>query len=182
MDIMRMRHSTAHVMAAAVCRLFDEVKLDIGPATDSGFYYDFDLEKRLAPEDFEAIEAEMAKIVSEKHAFECFEASREEATELLNDASQNYKIERLADIPADAEDWEKSEFPDKHRLKMYKLVLDEVARRSSRTPVALCREKRRVWEALAGDLKRMGQSPDNYVCNCGPVSIGCDGRLQKTMA
>ena len=96
-----MRHSTAHVMAAAVCRLFDEVKLDIGPATDSGFYYDFDLEKRLAPEDFEAIEAEMAKIVSEKHAFECFEASREEATELLNDASQNYKIERLADIPAD---------------------------------------------------------------------------------
>lgn len=88
-------------------------------------------------------------------------------------------MQAMAGIPAEAEDWEKSQFPDTHRLKMYRLVLDELAKRSPCTPVALCREKRRVWDALAGDLKRMGQRPDNYVCNCGPISIGSDRRLQK---
>jgi len=91
-------------------------------------------------------------------------------------------MQAMADIPADAEDWEKSEFPEKYRLKMYRFVLDEVARLSRRTPVALCREKRRVWEALADDFKRMGQSPDDYVCNCGPLSAGRDARLQKATA
>lgn len=95
-----MRHSAAHVMAAAVCRLYPEVKLDIGPATDSGFYYDFDLSKRLAPEDFVAIEAEMAKIVQENHPFERFESSRAEAEALLRERRQTYKVERLASIPA----------------------------------------------------------------------------------
>jgi len=87
-------------MAAAVCRLYPDVKLDIGPATDAGFYYDFDLSKRLAPEDFEAIEAEMAKIVKENAPFERFEATREEALALLQQKGQPYKVERLADIPA----------------------------------------------------------------------------------
>ena len=64
-----MRHSAAHVMAAAVCRLFENVQLDIGPATDDGFYYDFDLPHRLAPEDFPRIEEEMRKIIAENHAF-----------------------------------------------------------------------------------------------------------------
>ena len=99
MDIERIRHSTAHVMAAAVCRLFDDVKLDIGPATDSGFYYDFDLPHRLSPDDFAAIEREMDAIVSAAHAFERFECSREEAETLLREANQPYKLERLADIP-----------------------------------------------------------------------------------
>ena len=84
-DLDRLRHSTAHVMAAAVCRLFDDVQLDIGPATDDGFYYDFELEARLTPEDFEKIEAEMKKIVEVHHAFECMTVSRDEATELLKD-------------------------------------------------------------------------------------------------
>ena len=79
LDLERLRHSTAHVMAAAVCRLYDDVQLDIGPATDNGFYYDVDLPKRLSPEDFPAIEAEMAKIVAEKNPFERIEVSREEA-------------------------------------------------------------------------------------------------------
>ena len=74
-----LRHSTAHVMAAAVCRLFEDVKLDIGPATDSGFYYDFDLSHRLAPEDFPSIEREMARIVAEDLPFECLEVGRSEA-------------------------------------------------------------------------------------------------------
>lgn len=94
-----MRHSTAHVMAAAVCRLFENVQLDIGPATDSGFYYDFDLPHRLAPEDFARIEEEMRKIIAENHPFERFEVSREEAERIIRERGQKYKLERLAEIP-----------------------------------------------------------------------------------
>ncbi len=99
MDLERLRHSTAHVMAAAICRLYDDVLLDIGPATDSGFYYDVDLPKRLTPEDFSAIEAEMAKIVAEKFPFEPVEVSREKAVEMLTELGQTYKLQRLDDIP-----------------------------------------------------------------------------------
>jgi len=77
----------------------------------------------------------------------------------------------MRDIPADAEEWEKSQFPDHCRVAMYRHVLDEVARLSPDTPVALCREKRRVWDALSADFARMGQHPDGYVCNCGPTSV-----------
>jgi threonyl-tRNA synthetase len=91
------RHSTAHVMAAAIGKLFDNVKYDIGPATDDGFYYDFDLPHRLAPEDFPAIEKEMARIVAADLPFERIEVSRDEAATML--ADQPYKLQRLADIP-----------------------------------------------------------------------------------
>jgi threonyl-tRNA synthetase len=96
-DLEKLRHSTAHVMAAAVCRLFDNVQLDIGPSTDDGFYYDFDLEDRITPEDFERIEAEMHKIVDEDLPFDCMTVSRDEAKALLK--GQKYKLERLADVP-----------------------------------------------------------------------------------
>jgi threonyl-tRNA synthetase len=92
-----LRHSTAHVMAAAVCRIFDDVQLDIGPSVDDGFYYDFDLPERMTPEDFEKIEAEMKAIVKEDLPFERIEVSREEAVKMLE--GQKYKLERLADIP-----------------------------------------------------------------------------------
>ncbi|MFH0908958.1 MAG: threonine--tRNA ligase [bacterium] len=99
-ELYRMRHSSAHVMAAAVRRLFgNEVQLDIGPPTDDGFYYDFDLPHRFAPEDFERIEAEMAKIVAEDQPFERMEVSRDEARKLIDQLRQKYKVERLADIP-----------------------------------------------------------------------------------
>ena len=101
MDIMRMRHSAAHVMAAAVCRLYDDVKLDIGPATSSGFYYDFDLSDRLTPDDFESIEKEMSRIIAEDHPFERFESSRDDALHLLSEAKQSFKVQRLDDIPDD---------------------------------------------------------------------------------
>lgn len=94
-----MRHSAAHVMAAAVCRLFENVQLDIGPATDSGFYYDFDLPHRLSPEDFQRIEEEMRRIIQEDHPFERFEVSREEAERIIRERGQKYKLERLAEIP-----------------------------------------------------------------------------------
>ena len=93
-----MRHSAAHVMAAAVCRLFPDVKLDIGPATEDGFYYDFDLPHRLTPEDFQKIEEEMARLVAANLPFERLEITREEAQKQL--AGQRYKLERLADVPA----------------------------------------------------------------------------------
>lgn len=92
-----MRHSAAHVMAAAVCRLFPGVKLDIGPATEDGFYYDFDLPHRLTPEDFPRIEEEMRRLIAENLPFVRSEISRSEAQSLL--AGQRYKLERLADIP-----------------------------------------------------------------------------------
>jgi len=94
-----MRHSAAHVMAAAVCRLFDKVQLDIGPATDDGFYYDFDLPHRLAPEDFPQIEEEIRKVIAENHPFERIEVTRAEAERLIKERGQRFKIERLADIP-----------------------------------------------------------------------------------
>ncbi len=99
LDLDRLRHSTAHVMAAAICQLFEDVKLDIGPATDGGFYYDFDMPHRLAPEDFPTIEAEMARIVAEDVPFERFTTTREEARTMLASQGQDYKIQRLADIP-----------------------------------------------------------------------------------
>jgi len=93
-----MRHSAAHVMAASVSRLFPTVKLDIGPSTEEGFYYDFDLEHRLAPEDFPKIEADMKALIKAGIPFERLEVSRDEATKIF--AGQTYKLERLADIPA----------------------------------------------------------------------------------
>jgi threonyl-tRNA synthetase len=84
-------------MAAAVGRLFGPVLFDIGPATDEGFYYDFDLAHRLTPDDFPAIEAEMTKLVRENLPFERIEVTRGEAAALL--AGQTFKLERLADIP-----------------------------------------------------------------------------------
>ncbi len=92
-----MRHSAAHVMAAAVCQLFKDVKLDIGPSTEEGFYYDFDLEHRLAPEDFPKIEEEIRALIGAALPFVRREVSREEAAALF--AGQPYKLARLADIP-----------------------------------------------------------------------------------
>ena len=94
-----LRHSTAHVMAAAVRRLWPDALFDIGPDTAEGFYYDFDLPHRLTAEDFPAIEAEMAKIVAENAPFVREEKTRAEVWELMKARGQKYKLERLADIP-----------------------------------------------------------------------------------
>jgi len=93
------RHSAAHLMAAAVQALYSDVKFDIGPATHDGFYYDFDMELRLAPEDLKKIDKAMKKLANQKLPFEKIELSREEAEKLLQEKKQTYKLERLADIP-----------------------------------------------------------------------------------
>ena len=93
------RHSAAHVMAAAVQKLYPDAKFDIGPATENGFYYDFDMEHRLVNEDLKEIEKQMKKLIGRKLPFEHFELPRAEAEKMLKEAGQPYKLERLADIP-----------------------------------------------------------------------------------
>jgi len=94
------RHSTAHILAAAVLRLYPETKLDIGPPTDNGFYYDFDSSIPFTPEILEKIEAEMKKIIKENQRFERMEVSRDEAKKIISDmGQQTYKLGRLDDIP-----------------------------------------------------------------------------------
>ncbi len=97
--LQELRHSAAHIMATAVLRLFPDAKLDIGPPTDAGFYYDFDLDHRFTAEDLEGIETEMRKVVKENQQFKRIEVTREEAEQFFNQIGQPYKIERLEDIP-----------------------------------------------------------------------------------
>jgi threonyl-tRNA synthetase len=94
------RHSCSHVLATAVLRLFPDAKLDIGPPTDTGFYYDIDLDHKFTADDLVKIEEEMKKITKENQAFMRKEVSREEAVEIIKSRGQErYKLGRLADIP-----------------------------------------------------------------------------------
>ncbi|HWA25867.1 MAG TPA: threonine--tRNA ligase [Lacunisphaera sp.] len=95
-----LRHSCSHVLATAVLRLFPDAKLDIGPPTDTGFYYDIDLEHKLTADDLVKLEAEMKKIADENQRFDRKEVSREEAVEIIKSRGQErFKLGRLADIP-----------------------------------------------------------------------------------
>ncbi|HEY2157685.1 MAG TPA: threonine--tRNA ligase, partial [Isosphaeraceae bacterium] len=93
-----LRHSTAHIMARAIKRVFPGVKLAFGPTTSSGFYYDVDLPDRpLSEDDFPAIEAEMAKLVKEAEPFERFSLPAPEARQFVGDLNQDYKVEHIDD-------------------------------------------------------------------------------------
>lgn len=94
-------HTTSHIMAQAIKRLYKDVKLAIGPAIDGGFYYDFDTEYRFSEADFEKIEAEMKKIIKEDIPIERFELPRSEAIKLMKDAGEDYKVELIEDLPED---------------------------------------------------------------------------------
>lgn len=94
-------HTTSHIMAQAIKRLYKDVKLAIGPAIDGGFYYDFDTEYRFSEADFEKIEAEMKKIIKEDLPIERFELPRNEAIKLMKDAGEDYKVELIEDLPED---------------------------------------------------------------------------------
>ncbi len=97
-----LRHSASHVLATAILRIFPDAKLDIGPPTDTGFYYDIDLDHKFTVEDLAKIEAEMKKVAEENQPFLRKEVSREEAIEIIKSRGQErYKLGRLADIPAD---------------------------------------------------------------------------------
>ena len=96
------RHSCAHVMAEAILKLFPGTKIAIGPAIDNGFYYDFDFPKdtKFTETDFAAVEKEMRRIIAGNHDFVRKEVSKEEALKIF--ADQDYKVELINDLPADA--------------------------------------------------------------------------------
>ncbi len=96
-----LRHSASHVMADAVTRLRKNVKLAIGPAISDGFYYDFDLEEPLTPDDLSQIEKQMASIAAADLPFERIELSREEAIRRMREAGEEFKVELLEEIPDD---------------------------------------------------------------------------------
>ncbi|QNO14044.1 threonine--tRNA ligase [Alkalicella caledoniensis] len=93
------RHTSAHILAQAVKRLYPNAKLAIGPAIDRGFYYDFDVEKPFRPEELEKIEKEMAKIVSEKQGIERFELPKDEAIAFCKQQGEDYKVELIEELP-----------------------------------------------------------------------------------
>ncbi|MFA7411385.1 MAG: threonine--tRNA ligase [Tissierellaceae bacterium] len=92
-------HTSAHIMALAVQKLFPGVKFAIGPAIDNGFYYDFDTEHRFTPEDLEKIEEEMARISKEGHVLERFVLPKEEALDYFKERGEVYKVDLIEHFP-----------------------------------------------------------------------------------
>ena len=95
-------HTSSHIMAQAIKRLWPDAKLAIGPAIENGFYYDIDLEHRFVQEDLEKIEGEMKKIVKEGLELERFELPRSEAIKFMEEKQEPYKVELIQDLPEDA--------------------------------------------------------------------------------
>lgn len=95
------RHTSSHILAQAVKRLYPGTKLAIGPAIDNGFYYDFDSEHKFTPEDLEKIEKEMEKIAKEDLSLERFELPRNEAIAFMEEKNEDYKVELIQDLPED---------------------------------------------------------------------------------
>jgi threonine--tRNA ligase len=95
-------HTTSHIMAQAIKRLYPEIKLAIGPSIDNGFYYDFDTEKPFSEEDLIKIEDEMKKIIKEDLPLERFELPRKEAIKFMEEKGEPYKVKLINDLPEDA--------------------------------------------------------------------------------
>lgn len=95
-------HTSSHVMAQAVKRIWPEAKLAIGPAIDNGFYYDIDLDYKIVEADFMKIQKEVKKITQANYPLERFELPRSEALKLMKDAEEPYKVELINDLPEDA--------------------------------------------------------------------------------
>jgi len=112
-DLERLRHSAAHVLATAILRIWPDAQFAAGPPVENGFYYDLELDHRISPEDFPAIEAEMKKIIKENQVFEKIVVSREEAIEMakrgrlgaLSDrpVPSKFKLDIIESIPEDEE-------------------------------------------------------------------------------
>jgi len=129
------RHSTAHLMAQAIKRLYKDanVKLGIGPVIEDGFYYDIDMEQSLTPEDLVKIEKEMNRIIGENLSIRRREVSREEALAIYTEIDDNLKLELINDLPADSviTMYDQGEFfdlcrgphlPSTGRIKAFKLL------------------------------------------------------------
>jgi len=99
MNLEALRHSTSHVMAQAVKRLYSDTKLAIGPSIEDGFYYDFDSPHPFTEEDLPKIEAEMSKIIKENYKFEKSALKKEEALKLFKNMEEPYKVELIEELP-----------------------------------------------------------------------------------
>jgi threonyl-tRNA synthetase len=93
------RHTSSHILAQAVKKLYPNAKLAIGPATENGFYYDFDMDTAFSPKDLENIEKEMEKIIKEDLSIEKFILPREEAIKFMEEKGEPYKVELICDLP-----------------------------------------------------------------------------------
>ncbi len=127
------RHSTAHLLAQAVQRIFPEAKVGIGPVIEDGFYYDFQVEKFFTPEDLIAIEAEMRKVAGEGHIVEREQLGRDEAVARFQSMGETLKVELVSGIPADQviTGYRQGDFydlcrgphvPNTNKLKAFKLL------------------------------------------------------------
>ena len=96
------RHTTSHILAQAVKRIWPDVKLAIGPAIDNGYYYDFDMEHKITEEDLSKIEKEMKRIIKTGLPLERFELPRAEAIRFMKEKNEDYKVELIEDLPEDA--------------------------------------------------------------------------------
>ena len=96
------RHTTSHIMAQAIKRLYPDTKLAIGPSIEDGFYYDIDRETPLVAEDLEKIEAEMKKIVKEDLPIKQYTMPRAEAIAYFKEKDEPYKVELIEDLPEDS--------------------------------------------------------------------------------
>lgn len=95
----RYRHTSSHILAQAVKKIWPEAKLAIGPAIDNGFYYDIDVEHRITEQDLLKIQKEMKKIIQANYPIERFELPREEAIEFERKSGEDYKVELIEDLP-----------------------------------------------------------------------------------
>lgn len=128
-----LRHSTAHLMAQAIKRLYDDVKLGVGPVIENGFYYDIDMPHKLTPEDLPVIEKEMQKIVDENLEIVRHEVPRNEALKRYEEIGDELKVELISDIPENEviSIYEQGEFfdlcrgvhvPQTSKIKVFKLM------------------------------------------------------------
>ena len=182
-----LRHSTAHVMAEAICTLWPETKLVYGPPIEGGFYYDIDLDHRLVPEDFPRIEAAMAEIVQEDRPFTRYELSREEGLAKVRAEGNPYKLQNAERAKGDAlsfyvtgtqrgTDWEDlcmgTHLPTTGRIGAFKVLsvsgaflhgdatkqqLQRVSGTAFHNRKALKEHLARLEEAKKRDHRRLGQ-------------------------
>ena len=181
------RHSTAHLTAHAVKRLFPDVQIGIGPAIENGYYYDFNPKRPFTPEDLEAIEAEMRRIVTEDDPVERLEMSKDEAIRIFEGQNDALKVEIIRGIPDDRVScYRQKDFidlcrgphvPSTGRLGVFKLthtagaywkgdeknpMLQRIYGAAFLTQAELDEYLKRVEEAKARDHRKLGKDLDLF--------------------
>ena len=181
------RHTSAHIMAQAVKRLFDDVELAIGPTIEDGFYYDIDMDHRLSPEDLEKIEEEMNKIIEEDFKIKREVLKCDEAIEFMQNEGEDYKVELIEDLDSDyVSFYHQGEFtdlcrgphlPSTGKVKAYKLLniagaywrgdennkmLQRIYGTSFRAKSELDKYLKRIEEAKKRDHRKLGKKLDLF--------------------